>query len=119
VNRLGSDNLTLDQVGGHLPPAHGVDIRSNYLFNSTIPGLEEGDVILLVDTNPRHEAAVLNSRIRKNWLNSGLEVGFIGERTDTTYGYDYLGATGTAIANLATGKGELAEKLKNAWERSH
>jgi NADH dehydrogenase (ubiquinone) Fe-S protein 1 len=72
VNRLGSDNLTLDQPGGHSQPVHGVDIRSNYLFNSTIPGVEEADVILLVGTNPRHEAAVLNSRIRKSWLNSGL-----------------------------------------------
>ncbi|KAF9777467.1 Ndufs1, NADH-ubiquinone oxidoreductase 75kD subunit (775) [Thelephora terrestris] len=114
VNRLGSDNLTLDQRGGHSKPVHGVDVRSNYLFNSTIPGVEDADVILLVGTNPRHEAAVLNSRIRKSWLNSGLEIGFIGERADTTYGYDYLGADGDAIAHLVAGKGEFAEKLKNA-----
>jgi len=114
VNRLGSDNLTLDQPGGHSQPIHGVDVRTNYLFNSTIPGVEEADVILLVGTNPRHEAAVLNSRIRKSWLNSGLEVGSIGERADTTYGYDYLGANGTAITDLVAGKGEFAEKLKNA-----
>lgn len=114
VNRLGSDNLTLDQPAGHSQPVHGVDIRSNYLFNSTIPGVEGADVILLVGTNPRHEAAVLNSRIRKSWLNSGLEVGFIGERADTTYGYDYLGADGTAVTDLISGKGEFAEKLKNA-----
>ena len=114
VNRLGSDNLTLDQPGGQSQPVHGVDIRSNYLFNSTIPGVEDADVILLVGTNPRHEAAVLNSRIRKSWLNSGLEVGFIGERADTTYGYEYLGANGVAITDLVAGKGEFAEKLKNA-----
>ena len=114
VNRLGSDNLILDQPGGRWKPVHGVDVRSNYLFNSTIPGVEEADVILLVGTNPRHEAAVLNSRIRKSWLNSGLEVGFVGERADTTYGYEYLGANGTAITDLVAGRGEFAEKLRNA-----
>src|SRR5258706_2801257 len=60
ANRLGSDNLALDHPRGDATPVHGIDIRSNYLFNSTIPGLDEADVILLVGTNPRHEAAVMN-----------------------------------------------------------
>ncbi|THU97513.1 NADH-ubiquinone oxidoreductase [Dendrothele bispora CBS 962.96] len=114
VNRLGSDNLALDQVGGTSAPVHGVDMRSNYLFNSTIPGIEEADAILLVGTNPRHEAAVLNSRIRKSWLHTGLEVGLIGERVDTTYGYDYLGQDAKAVADFVTGKGEFAQKFKKA-----
>ncbi|KAI5116252.1 hypothetical protein M0805_007966 [Coniferiporia weirii] len=114
VNRLGSDNLTLDQAEGDKAPAHGVDVRSNYLFNATIPGVEEADAILLIGTNPRHEAAVLNSRIRKSWLRSGLEVGFIGERADTTYGYDYIGADAKALANFVAGKGAFVEKFKAA-----
>jgi len=114
VNRLGSDNLTLDQPGGSLPPVHNVDVRSNYLFNSTVPGVDEADVILLVGTNPRHEAAVLNSRIRRSWLHTGLEIGFIGERADTTYGYNYLGADAKAVADLVAGKGEFAAKFKAA-----
>ncbi|KAJ3510326.1 hypothetical protein NLJ89_g4741 [Agrocybe chaxingu] len=114
VNRLGSDNLCLDQPGGSEPPAHGVDVRSNYLFNSTIPGVERADAILLVGTNPRHEAAVLNSRIRKSWLHSGLEVGYIGDRADTTYGYDYLGQDAKALSDFIAGKGPFVEKFKNA-----
>ncbi|KII91867.1 hypothetical protein PLICRDRAFT_157289 [Plicaturopsis crispa FD-325 SS-3] len=114
VNRLGSDNLTLDQVGGNAAPIHGVDVRSNYLFNSTIPGVEEADAILLVGTNPRHEAAVLNSRIRKSWLHTGLEVGLIGERADTAYGYEYLGQDAKALTDFIAGKGEFATKFKNA-----
>jgi NADH dehydrogenase (ubiquinone) Fe-S protein 1 len=114
VNQLGSDNLAIDQVGGHAPPVHGVDVRSNYLFNSTIPGVEDADVILLIGTNPRHEAAVLNSRIRKSWLHTGLEVGYIGERADTTYGYDYLGSDAKALAGFIAGKGAFAEKFKAA-----
>ncbi|KXN81867.1 NADH-ubiquinone oxidoreductase 78 kDa subunit, mitochondrial [Leucoagaricus sp. SymC.cos] len=104
ANRLNSDNLTLDQPNGNLPPVHGVDVRSNYLFNATIPGVEEADAILLVGTNPRHEAAVLNSRIRKSWLHTPLEVGFIGERADTTYGYEYLGADANALETFVSGK---------------
>jgi len=104
ANRLNSDNLTFDQPNGHLPPAHGVDIRSNYLFNATIPGVDEADAILLVGTNPRHEVAVLNSRIRKSWLHTTLEVGLVGERADTTYGYEYLGADATALEAFVSGK---------------
>jgi NADH dehydrogenase (ubiquinone) Fe-S protein 1 len=114
VNRLGSDNLTLDQTRGDQPPAHGVDIRSNYLFNSTIPGLEEADVILLIGTNPRHEAAVLNSRIRKRWLHSPLEVGLVGEAADLTYGYSNLGSDVKALADVIAGKGNFGAKFKAA-----
>ncbi|KAF8879810.1 Ndufs1, NADH-ubiquinone oxidoreductase 75kD subunit (775) [Infundibulicybe gibba] len=114
VNRLGSDNLALDQDNGSKAPVHGVDVRSNYLFNSTIPGVEEADAILLVGTNPRHEAAVLNSRIRKSWLHTGLEVGLIGDRADTTYGYDYLGADAKALSDFITGTSPFAQKFKAA-----
>ena len=114
INRLGSDNLALDHPGGNAPPVHGVDIRSNYLFNSSISGVEQADAILLVGTNPRHEAAVLNSRIRKSWLHTGLEVGLIGERVDTAYGYDYLGQDAKSLVNLIAGKGPFAEKFKAA-----
>jgi NADH dehydrogenase (ubiquinone) Fe-S protein 1 len=114
INRLGSDNLALDQPGGYSQPVHGIDVRSNYLFNSTIPGVEDADVILLVGTNPRHEAAVLNSRIRKSWLHTGLEIGFIGERADTAYGYDYLGSDAKAVTGLVAGRGSFAAKFKAA-----
>ena len=114
INRLGSDNLALDQPGGNAPPVHGIDMRSNYLFNSLISGVEEADVILLVGTNPRHEAAVLNSRIRKSWLHTKLEVGFIGERVDTAYGYDYLGPDAKSLASFIAGKIPFAEKFKAA-----
>ncbi|KAI9428631.1 Ndufs1, NADH-ubiquinone oxidoreductase 75kD subunit (775) [Lactarius indigo] len=114
LNKLGSDNTTLDQPGGNAPPVAGIDVRSNYLFNATIPGVEQADVILLVGTNPRHEAAVLNSRIRKSWLHTGLEVGLIGERVDTAYGYDYLGQDTKALADFIAGKGEFAKKFAAA-----
>ncbi|KAG8781022.1 NADH dehydrogenase (ubiquinone) 78K chain precursor, 5-prime end [Serendipita sp. 405] len=114
INRLGSDNLALDSTRGNAAPLHGVDVRSNYLFNSSIPGLDEADVILLIGTNPRHEAAVMNSRIRRSWLHTGLEVGLIGEKVDTTYSYDHLGQGTQAVLDFVAGKGAFAEKFKNA-----
>jgi NADH-quinone oxidoreductase subunit G len=56
------------------------------------PGIEDADVILLVGTNPRLEAPVLNARLRKRWMAGALQVGVIGEAADLTYAYDYLGA---------------------------
>ena len=95
-------------------PVHGVDIRSNYLFNSTIPALEQADAILLIGTNPRHEAAVMNSRIRKNWLHSNLEVGLVGEKVDLMYGYTHLGNDAKALADIQAGKSNFAKTFKNA-----
>jgi NADH dehydrogenase (ubiquinone) Fe-S protein 1 len=114
VNKLGSDNTALDHAGGRAPPAHGVDARSAYLFNATIPGVEHADAILLVGTNPRHEAAVLNSRIRKSWLHTPLEVGLVGPRADTTYGYEYLGPGAAALADFVAGKGAFAQTFAKA-----
>lgn len=112
VNKLGSENLGLDQPQGDQAPAHGVDVRSNYIFNSKIPGVEESDVMLLVGTNPRHEAAVLNARIRKQWLKSDLEVGLIGENFDSTFEYNHLGEDANALKQALGG--EFGKKLQGA-----
>ncbi|EYE95885.1 putative NADH-ubiquinone oxidoreductase, subunit G [Aspergillus ruber CBS 135680] len=112
ANKLGSDNLALDQPGGSSPIAHGVDIRSNYLFNSKIYGIEEADSILLVATNPRHEASVLNARIRKQYLRSDLEIGLVGEKFDSTFDYEHLGADISALKSVLSG--QFGEKLASA-----
>lgn len=103
ANKLGSDNLALDQPGGSEPIAHGIDIRSNYAFNSKIYGVEEADAILLIGTNPRHEAAVLNARIRKQWLRSDLEIGLVGEDFESTFEYEKLGASATDLKTALAG----------------
>jgi NADH-quinone oxidoreductase subunit G len=88
--------------------------RESWLFTSTIAGLEHADVILLVGTNPRLEATVLNARIRKLWLSGKTKVGLIGEMADLTYGYEHLGSGPFALAALANGEGEFGETLKAA-----
>ncbi|KZF20654.1 putative NADH-ubiquinone oxidoreductase, subunit G [Xylona heveae TC161] len=112
ANRLGSENLTLDQPQGAQPVAHGIDVRSNYLFNSKIWGVEEADFILLIGTNPRHEAAGLNARIRKQWLRSELEVGLIGEDFDSTFEYEHLGSDLSSLKKSLAGS--FGKKLQTA-----
>ncbi len=87
-SRLGARSFDCRQDGARLDPALG---RASYLFNSTIEGIDQADAILLVGTNPRLEAAVLNSRIRHRWRQGGLAVGLIGEKADLTYPYEHLG----------------------------
>ncbi len=87
--RLGSPNIDCRQDGSKLHPKFG---RASYLFNSTIVGIEQADAILIVGSNPRHEAPVLNARIRKRWLKGGAPISVIGPRGDLTYEVNYLGA---------------------------
>ena len=112
ANKLGSDNLALDQPQGSQPVAHGIDVRSNYTFNSKIFGVEEADAILLVGTNPRHEAAVLNARIRKQWLRSDLEVAVVGESFDSTFEFDHIGTDPSALKKALAGP--WGKKLQSA-----
>ena len=89
MTRLGSKNLDAGQDGAALNPASG---RATYLFNGAIAGIDKADALLIVGSNPRKEAPVLNARIRKRWRTGKLAVAVIGEKTDLTYPYDYLGA---------------------------
>lgn len=112
ANSLGSENLALDQPQGSEPLAHGVDIQSNYRFNSSICGVEEADAILLIATNPRLEAAVLNARIRKQWLRSDLEVGLVGEDFASTFDYEKLGTGAGDLKKVFSGP--FGKKLQSA-----
>lgn len=75
-------------------------VRAGYIMNTTISGLEKADVILLVGTNPRFEAPLVNARIRKAWLASGrkLKVGMIGAQCDLTYPVTYIGSGPESLA---------------------
>lgn len=108
ANRLGSGNIWHE--GGF--PDMPADVRSTYLANTTVAGLEAADVILLIGTNPRIESPVYNARIRKSWLD-GAQVALIGEAVDLTYKYTHLGSEASAISKLASG-GEFMDKLKSA-----
>ena len=98
--KLGSANIDCRQDGSKLHPKFG---RASYLFNSTIAGVDQADAILIVGSNPRHEAPVLNARIRRRWLKGGVRIGVIGPMADLTYRCNHLGAG--------------PETLAQAWDR--
>jgi NADH-quinone oxidoreductase subunit G len=111
MTRLGSKNLDARQRGSMIDPRWG---RALYIFNATIAGIEKADAALIVGSNPRHEAAVLNARIRKRWRMGHFPIGLIGERVDLTYPYHYLGAGPESLADLAAGKGDFFDILSEA-----
>jgi NADH-quinone oxidoreductase subunit G len=111
MTRLGSKNIDARQDGAALDPELG---RASYVFNATIAGVERADALLIIGSNPRREAAVLNARIRKRWRAGKFPIALIGEQADLTYSYDYLGAGPETLADVAAGKHSYAETLKTA-----
>ena len=111
MDRMGVANLDCRQDGAHLDPLLG---RSGYVFNTTIEGIEGADAILLIGTNPRVEAAVLNTRIRKRWRQGGVKIGLVGAPADLGYPHDYLGAGPQTLGELASGKHAFSKVLAEA-----
>ncbi|KAJ2345630.1 ndufs1 NADH-ubiquinone oxidoreductase subunit, partial [Coemansia sp. RSA 2618] len=114
LNAAGSENLAVDTLHNTRAPAFGVDVRTNYTFSATIAGVEDADVVLLIGTNPRHEAPVLNARLRKPYMAATAEFGVIGEAADLTYEYEHIGSTAAAIEELTQGKHAFAKALRAA-----
>ena len=88
--------------------------QGGYLFNSTIAGCDDADVIFLIGANPRHEAAVMNARIRQNWLHSNLKVFRLGAAVDLTYPVTELGDDVSVLDELANKGGAVITALKRA-----
>ena len=95
VNALGSDRLEGRQTGLDYDISNLAAVN----FNSTIAGIETADAILLVGTNPRWEAPLVNTRIRKA-VKSGAKVFLIGPDVDLTYPVERLGNDLSLIADL-------------------
>ncbi len=110
MDSLGVHNIDCRQDGS----IAGGDDRRSYLFNTTIAGIEDADAILLIGTNPRTEAPLINTRIRKTWIEGDLEIGVIGEAADLTYDYTHIGEKPADIAALAKSTSGFAKVLKKA-----
>lgn len=104
LNRLGSEELYTEEP---FPmTGSGTDFRSSYILNSSISGmfdflsrfyrlnlnlflgLEQADLVLLIGTNPRYEAPLLNTRIRKSYVHNDLEIALLGPKVDLSYDYE-------------------------------
>ncbi len=107
---LGSPNIDCRQDGAFIP----TDERAGYLFNTTIQGIERADLCLLVGTNPRWEAAIINTRLRKRHLMGGFKAASIGPKLDLTFPVEMLGDGPKTLAEIAAGTHPFAQRLKDA-----
>ena len=111
MTRLGVGSLDCRADGETINTDNG---RAGYLFNSTIAALDEADAILLIGTNPRVEAAVLNARIHLRWRNSDLRVGVVGAAENLYYDYDHIGEAAADLNALLDGSHPFAKVLEAA-----
>ncbi len=110
AERLGCPHVDCRQDGAKLEGR----VRSEYLFNTTIAGIEQADFCLLVGTNPRWEAPLVNARLRKRWRSGGFRVARIGVPFDLTYPVDELGENADVLEAVASGDHPVAEALRAA-----
>ena len=112
--KFNSPNLDCRQDGSKL----NHNVRSSYLFNSQISGIDKSDYIFLIGCDPRWEAPILNARIRKRFLAGGLEVAVLGtlpERLNgLTYPYIDLGNDPSVLSKILSNEHEISKKLQNA-----
>ena len=107
---VGSTNLECRHNKIYINPKE----RMNYIFNSSIKGTEESDLILLVGTNPRLEATILNARIRKAYLKNKPKIYSVGDPGDLTYPYQNIGSNTSIIRDIASGSHEVSDKIKKS-----
>jgi len=88
--------------------------RENYLFNSSINGIEESDFIFLIGTNPRFESTILNARIRKANLNNKLKIVSLSDVGDLTYPYECLNGDIKTIKEITNDNHYISKLIKNA-----
>ncbi|MBV9653926.1 MAG: NADH-quinone oxidoreductase subunit G [Acetobacteraceae bacterium] len=110
LTALGSANLDCRQDGVLLQAGR----RDFYTFNSTIAAIEEADALLLIGTNPRREAPVINARIRKRWLASKMLIGLIGETAELTYDFQHVGGDAGAFDGLRDASAGFGKTLADA-----
>ena len=110
IEALGSSNLDCRQDGAAIDPG----LRAGYLFNTTIAGIEEADACLLIGSNPRWEAPLVNARLRKRWLTGNLKVGQIGPAVDLSYEVEAVGAGPQTLQTIVEGSHSFARVLRQA-----
>ena len=110
LNKLGSNNYEVREKKFFINPLE----KMNYIFNTSIQKIEDSDIILLIGCNPRHEATMLNARIRKAFVNNKTEIYSVGNPGDLTYNYKIIGNNTKVIKDILEGKHEISLKLKKS-----
>jgi len=110
LGSLGSDRIECRQDGAALDAS----VRAGYLMNTGIKGIEDADFVLLIGTNPRLEAPLVNARIRKAVVKNGLKVGRIGADADLTYSVQDFGDDASLVKSAKGGRHAISKLLKAA-----
>ncbi len=105
-----SNNLEFREKNFFIEPSE----KSNYIFNSSIKGIEQSDLILLIGTNPRHEATMLNARIRKVFAQKKVPIYSIGNPGDLTYDYTIIGSKTDDIKKILSNESNFSKILSSS-----
>jgi NADH dehydrogenase (ubiquinone) Fe-S protein 1 len=109
LNKLGVSNCNYSTTNSWTP-----DLSKDYLLNGTISDIENSDVCLIVNSNPRAEATLLNARLRKRYLQGGFEVAYVGPHTDLTFPCTHIGTSLVSLEQIAEGKHIFCQTMANA-----
>jgi len=109
-NLIKSNNLEFREKKFYINSSEKI----NYIFNSSINGIEQSDLILLIGTNPRHEASMLNARIRKAFVQKKVPIFSIGDPGDLTYDYKIISDKTDEIKKIISNESELSNKILSA-----
>ena len=107
---LNSRNIECRQDRIYINPSE----RMNYIFNSTINGIEDSDLIVLIGANPRLEATILNARIRKAYIKNKIQIYSIGDPGNLTYPYNYIGSSTSVIKDILEGTHKISGQIKKS-----
>lgn len=110
LNRLGSNNVSCE--GNGISPQ--ADFRSSYLLNTSISGLEKADAFLIIGSQPRVEAPMVNARIRKTVAANKAKVAYIGPSTEFNYDHQHLGTGPQTLLEIAEGRHPFCSTLLSA-----
>lgn len=110
ISSMGSTNVDCRQNGAKLQAG----LRASYLFNTTIAGIERADACLIIGSNPRIEAPIINARLRKRAGAGDFPVGVIGENVDLTYRFQHLGVGASTVKEISEGTHGFFDVLKSA-----
>ena len=102
-----SKNIEFREKNFYINPSE----KMNYIFNSSISGIEESDLILLIGTNPRYEATILNARIRKAFVQRKVPIFSIGNPGDLTYDYNIIGSKTDDIKKIINNENDFSKKI--------
>ena len=110
MQKLGVNNIDCREENSVIDPKD----RASYIFNTKISGIDEADSCLIIGANIRHDAAIINARIRKRYLTGNLKVATIGVDQDLTYKTLNLGSNISALEEIITGKSPYCKILKSS-----